>query len=197
MARPSLFDARRIESAAARLASRVGPANLSVASLATELGAPTGSIYHRFESKDELLARVWLGAVERFQADLYQASDDGAAGAGLAWHVVAWCSGHHALAKVLNLYRRDEWLGKRLSSETRARVDRLNKPVGAFLRQQAREVFGSLNDHTLSATKFAIVDLPSAAVRDWLRRDVMTPAWVANATELAAAAVIEEARLCA
>jgi len=32
------------------------------------VGAPTGSIYHRFDSRDVLLAKVWLRAAGAFQS---------------------------------------------------------------------------------------------------------------------------------
>ena len=44
-----------------------GPRSATIALIAARAGAPTGSIYHRFASIDELLARTWLRAVRRTQ----------------------------------------------------------------------------------------------------------------------------------
>ena len=39
----------------------------TMAAVAASLDAPIGSLYHRFNSKEELLARLWLRTAERFQ----------------------------------------------------------------------------------------------------------------------------------
>ncbi|MGI8552143.1 MAG: TetR family transcriptional regulator [Dehalococcoidia bacterium] len=68
MARSAHYDQERILDAALQTASRTGPRAASIAALAAAIGAPTGSIYHRFRSRDLLMAELWLRTVERFQA---------------------------------------------------------------------------------------------------------------------------------
>jgi len=45
-----------------------GPRAVSVAAIAQASGAPTGTLYHRFGSRDGILAAAWLRALERFAA---------------------------------------------------------------------------------------------------------------------------------
>ena len=67
MGRPPKFDSQQILDATALLIAEGGPEQATVASIAKRLGAPSGSIYHRFESRDLLLARLWIRTVHRAQ----------------------------------------------------------------------------------------------------------------------------------
>ena len=68
MPRPAKFDADQLlDTAAGLVVSEGGPAALTMTAVADRLGAPSGSIYHRFRSRDLLAASLWLRAVERFQ----------------------------------------------------------------------------------------------------------------------------------
>jgi AcrR family transcriptional regulator len=53
--------------AARTLAIEHGPAAVTVGSVTQHLGAPIGSFYHRFASRDVLLAELWLTTVLAFQ----------------------------------------------------------------------------------------------------------------------------------
>lgn len=50
-----------------------GPRAVSVAAIAAASGAPVGTLYHRFETRDGILAAAWLRALERFQQPLLEA----------------------------------------------------------------------------------------------------------------------------
>jgi len=60
MARLAKFSLEQIVETTTRLAARDGPAQATMARIASDLQAPTGSIYHRFGSRDVLLGEVWL-----------------------------------------------------------------------------------------------------------------------------------------
>ena len=68
MARPAKFTDDEILDAALRQVT--DGAGATVAGIAAAVGAPTGSIYHRFPSRDVLLARLWLRTVAGFQDGL-------------------------------------------------------------------------------------------------------------------------------
>jgi AcrR family transcriptional regulator len=79
MGRPPLHDRERILDAAESLAVS-GGGGLSMRSLAAVTGASTGSLYHSFGSKADLLARVWLRGARRFlrlQAEAIAAAGQG------------------------------------------------------------------------------------------------------------------------
>ncbi|MFF8264165.1 helix-turn-helix domain-containing protein [Streptomyces virginiae] len=67
MARPPRFDTGQLLDAAVRLAAVGGPASVTMSAVAQAVGAPSGTVYHRFTGRTALLAEVWLCTVERFQ----------------------------------------------------------------------------------------------------------------------------------
>lgn len=68
MPRPRLHDLDDLLDAAERLVTGDDPAGLTLRALAASTGVPMGSIYHAFDSKDDLLARLWLRAAARLGA---------------------------------------------------------------------------------------------------------------------------------
>src|SRR6516162_3655310 len=92
MGRPKFDDADFLDAALTIVADR-GPLGVTVSSVAGSLGAPTGSFYHRFPSRDALLGVLWLRTVREFQVGVAAALD---AGDGLraALHTPAWARQH-------------------------------------------------------------------------------------------------------
>ena len=72
MGRTAQFDREELLLTAASVAAAGRP--LTIQSLAEATGAPVGSIYHRFESREALLAEAWLLAVRHFQTCLLYTS---------------------------------------------------------------------------------------------------------------------------
>jgi len=83
----------------------------TVAQVSALSGAPTGSLYHRFTSREEMLIRLWLRSIERFHARLFEVAagwdDPGEALAGLAGATVAYCREEPAEALAMTLYRHE------------------------------------------------------------------------------------------
>ena len=67
MPRPAKFTEDQILDSALRLVAEGGPGAATIAGIAGLLGAPVGSIYHRFRSRDLLLARFWIRTIKDFQ----------------------------------------------------------------------------------------------------------------------------------
>ena len=65
--------------AAQAIAAAKGPAAVTIASISARLGAPTGSFYHRFASRNVLLGALWLRTVLNFQQGVSAAIDAGSA----------------------------------------------------------------------------------------------------------------------
>src|ERR1700750_70933 len=86
-----------------------GPPAVTVASISERLGAPVGSFYHRFASRDVLLGQLWLRIVLDFQHGITAALD---AGDGLraVLHTPAWVRLHLDEARLLLLYHRDDFV---------------------------------------------------------------------------------------
>jgi AcrR family transcriptional regulator len=68
MGRKPRFTRDQFSTAALSLVSEGGPKAVTVAAIAARTGAPVGSVYHRFPSREHLLAAAWLrlaGSVQR------------------------------------------------------------------------------------------------------------------------------------
>jgi AcrR family transcriptional regulator len=170
MGRPAKFNTEQILDATAQLVAEGGPGLATVAGIAERLGAPTGSIYHRFNSRDLLLARLWIRTVRRSQeggvaaisqADVKKAAIDG------ALHVPRWSRSNLDDACVLLLYRREQ-LAEQWPAELGDELATLNDPLKAAIRSFVRRRFGSVTKANLEMTSFALLDVPYAAVRRYL-----------------------------
>ena len=180
MAPPRKHDTDTILDAARKLALRDGPRAVSVAAIARESGAPVGTLYHRFSSRDDILAAAWLRALQRFHERWLAAAEDEdpvEAGAAMAVSVVAFAREHPDDARLLiSLRRRD------LVDAAQQDVDNLNAPVTDAVRHLAHRIFRDMGDRAVDRVTRAVVDLPYAAVRrapdlpDWLEKDTATSA---------------------
>ena len=181
MAPPRKHDTDTILDAARKLALRDGPRAVSVAAIARESGAPVGTLYHRFSSRDDILAAAWLRALQRFHQRWLAAAEDEdpvEAGAAMAVSVVAFARERPDDARLLiSLRRRD------LVDAAEQDVDNLNAPVTDSVRRLAHRIFRDMGDRAVDRVTRAVVDLPYAAVRrhapdlpDWLEKDTAASA---------------------
>jgi AcrR family transcriptional regulator len=168
--RPAKFNTEQILDAIAQLVAEGGPGVATVAGIAERLGAPTGSIHHRFNSGDLLLARLWIRTVHRSQEGFVAAiSQDDIEKAALdaALYVPRWSRSNLDDACVLVLYRREQ-LAEQWPAELGGELATLNDPLKAAMRSFVRRRFGSVNKANLEVTSFALLDVPYAAVRRYL-----------------------------
>lgn len=174
MPRPRLHTDDAALDAALDLFLEGGPSAVTTAAISSHSGAPTGSLYHRFGSRQDLLVSLWLRTVRRFQSGLLAACAAAAPGvpralAAAGW-VVSFASDHSADARLLLACRREELLGSPSLGDDQARaLATLNEPVTALLRQLSREIFGSVSGRAVEVISLAVMDLPYAAVRRHLR----------------------------
>ena len=170
MGRPAKFDSEQILDTTARIIAEGGPGQATVAAIAQRLGAPSGSIYHRFESRDLLLARLWIRTVRRAQQGFVAAltlPDLDQAALAAALHIPRWSRQHPAEATVLLLYRRED-LADRWPEELGAEVAELNKGMEAAVRGFTRRWFGRITPASLQTVAFALIDVPYGASRRYL-----------------------------
>jgi AcrR family transcriptional regulator len=168
--RPAKFDSEQILDITAQIIADGGPGQATVAAIAQRLGAPSGSIYHRFESRDLLLARLWIRTVrsaqEGFVAALALPHLEQAA-LEAALHIPRWSRQHLPEATVLLLYRRED-LVDRWPEELGPQVAELNKGMEAAVRDFTRRWFGRITPTSLETVAFALVDTPYGASRRYL-----------------------------
>ena len=180
MGRPPKFDVDQILDAAAGLVADGGPPSANVATIASVAGAPTGSIYHRFASRDLLLARLWIRTVERAQVGFLEALDQGAlerAALDAALHIPRWSRRHLTDARILIQYRKEDLAG-RWPEELRSELKDLNRSLELAIRDFTRCRYGRITAGALERTAFALVDVPYAGVRRHLLAGRKPPASV-------------------
>lgn len=186
----SLFEREEFLRVALRLVDEGGPPAVTVGSLARALAAPTGSFYHRFGSRDELLAELWLEQVRAFQAGFFAALDSGD-GLAAALHTPAWARAHPAAARLLLIHHRDDFVKGGWPAGLRANVQAQADDVARRLARYARAQFASTSAAALRRASFVLVDLPTAAVRPHLHRREPVPAVVDELVRTAYVALTE------
>jgi AcrR family transcriptional regulator len=166
LARPRLHSEHAILDAARALVLDGGARAATLNAIAAASGAPKGSIYHRFESLDELLAALWIRAVRRSQAEFTEATkapDAMRAAIGAALSIYDFAAREPADARLLASLRREDLAHAtpRLEGE----LATLNHPLERALVDLTRRLFGKSTPANVEATVTAIVDLPIGAVR--------------------------------
>lgn len=115
MPRPPRYSVDELLDAAAALLADDGPAAVAMSAVARAVGAPSGSVYHRFPTRAALCGELWLRTEERFQRGFVAALGDsgdvvGASEAtgsvqarcvAAARYLVQWCREHPDEAQVL------------------------------------------------------------------------------------------------
>jgi len=193
MGRPAKYTEDQIlDSALAAMAAGGDPGTTTVAAIAAGLGAPIGSIYHRFASRELLLAHLWTRTVREFQHgflaaltddDLDTAADDA------ALHVVRWSREHLPQAQLLVLHRR-EALAARWPEGLGGQLAELNKSVESALKDYARWRYGRAGAAEQQRVVFALVDVPAAAVRRFLLKGLPPPPSVEHLVTAASRCVL-------
>ena len=155
--------------AALALAAEHGPSAVTVAAISATLKAPTGSFYHRFASRDALLAELWFNTVLAFQRGIAEALD---AGDGLraALHTPAWVRGHLDEGRLLLLYHRNDFVHGDWPQALRDGLAEQGRRGEARLKKFARETFGRAGPGEIRRAQFLLSEVPVAAVRQHLLR---------------------------
>lgn len=163
--------------AALALAAERGPPAVTVAAISARLKSPTGSFYHRFASRDALLAQLWFNTVLAFQAGIAAALD---AGDGLraALHTPAWVREHGDEGRLLLLYHRDDFVQGDWPETLRDGLADQARLAEVRLQRFARETFGRAGADEIRRAQFVLSEVPVAAVRQHLLRREAPPAIV-------------------
>lgn len=150
-----------------------GPSALSMSGLAKALGAPSGSVYHRFQSRDRLMASLWLGAVEEFQeVVLSQLGDppDRAQAMMAIQAALDWTRAHTGKAQLLLLYRRRDLISGEWPADIAERAKGLSEELEQAMVRLARAL-----ELELERVVFAVSELFIAAVRGHLVKGQAPP----------------------
>jgi AcrR family transcriptional regulator len=177
MGRNARFSSDQILTAALGLLAERGPEGVTMTAISRQTGAPIGSIYHRFPSRDLILALLWLDIVKSFQDGFLEALARGG-GLAAALYTPRWVRGHFNEGRVLLLFRREELIAGEWPEEVRGRVAALSRELDEGVHAFVKERFGSDTEEALSTAAFALIDVPYAATRRHLDRGQHPPAIV-------------------
>lgn len=197
MPRPQLHPTDAMLDAARDLLLEDGAHSATVEAIASASGAPTGSIYHRFGSRDELIARLWMRAVYRSQASFVaalEANDPKEAALAAAMSIVDFCEEHPADARLLVSFRREDLIRSAPEGPLANELAELNRPVERAVVDLARRLYGTRSRATLDRVLMAVFDLPYGAVRRYLISGARLPAGLKADLTRAVSAVLETPR---
>jgi AcrR family transcriptional regulator len=172
-----------------------GSRSATMEAIADASGAPTGSIYHRFGSRDELIARLWLRAVYRSQASFVAAlerDDPREAALAAAMSIIDFCEEHPADAQLLVAFRREDLVKTIPDGPLAEELAVLNRPVERAVVGLARRLYGRPTRAALDRTLLAVFDLPYGAARRYLISGAPLPKALRADLSRAIAAVIDE-----
>jgi AcrR family transcriptional regulator len=199
MAPPRKHSTDAILDAARAIVLEEGPRAASVAAISHASGAPVGTLYHRFGSRDGVLAAAWIRALGRFQAGALAAGaahpdDPLEAAVGMAGAALAFAAAHPDDARLLLAVRQRDLLDG-ASDELRDRLDAMNAPLEAAVARIARALYGRADARAVDRVTRAIADVPTAAVRRHMRADGRRlPGWLAADVADAARALLAGGR---
>jgi AcrR family transcriptional regulator len=167
LGRPALHDTQTLLDVALTIAADRGPASVTIASVSAAGGAPSGSLYHRFDDRAALLGQLWLRTTGEFQNGFLEALGSAPEVNGCvaaATYIIAWCRDHPAEARVL-LRGPDDFAAADWPPATRRRAAAERRTLTKALQERATQ----LGEPTLDRLLLATIDLPLAVVRRHLQ----------------------------
>ena len=157
---------------AIHIAAQCGIGAVSMASIASKAGAPIGSLYHRFDSRNTVLARAWL----KVRAD-FRSAVCGHWEQGDTWPaveaLVEWCRNKPVYARFMLESDEAPDFGE-LPAALRAEIESDQAALdAAFMRcVQALPPHVDEAGHVL---RFLLIGAPVAIVKPFLSQDLPVP----------------------
>ena len=183
----------QILDATATLVAGGGPGAATIGAIGAVLDAPSGSIYHRFPSRDVLLGRLWLSKAAFFQGRFVAAlrdPDPWNAGREAALSLPRSVRADFAGARIMLLHRRDDFLSASWPADMSDEAVRLRQQVDEAINDITRRLFGRVAPKTLRLTTFAILDVPFAAVHRHVANGTTPPGYVDGLIDQAYSALV-------
>jgi AcrR family transcriptional regulator len=150
--------------AAGRLLLERGVKATTIAAVAQASGAPKGSIYYRFASRDDIFARLWLRAVQRFQEALLEVPEQQDALEQVVLGALAvydFCDERRYDARLLMSYRYQDLLRGSQSAALEDQLAQLNRRLGGAERRIAARLYGRATREARRRVATAVFDIPT------------------------------------
>jgi len=181
MPRLAKFHDAQFLDAARRVVSRLGPSGATISAIAQAIGAPTGSLYHRFPSRDFLLGEVWLQAAEAFQSGYcaeLRGPDAHDAGLAAIRYFVERVRANLPEARTLLLYRREDFIDRGWPKAMERRAAQLAEQSRHELRAFTRRLTGRSDQQAIRMLAYALLEAPLAAVRRHIEANEVPPPYI-------------------
>jgi len=195
MSRLAVHRADSILDATRTLVLEKGVRSTTVDAIAGRSGAPVGSLYHRFGSRDRLLVEMWIRAVRRSQAAFLTAiehADPEQAAVNAALSIVQFARTHKDDTRLLLSLRREDLIRSSPSPQLVCELGELNHPLEAVVTGLARRLFGKANARTVEQTVFAVIDVPLGPIRRHLIAGHDLPRILSELVEAAVRGVVRQ-----
>lgn len=174
MGRKPRFDKKQFLDAAIEILADGGPGAVTMNAVADRVGGPIGSLYHRFPSRDHLMAELWITTVEAFQRGfLERLSADDVKGAAL--YTPQWVRKRYSEARALLLHRREDLLTGDWPDDMQKRSAVLGRELDDGMRSFLTRRFGRADDEQDTRVRFALIDVPFASVKPYLDAGRVVP----------------------
>ena len=192
MGRKAYFKNEEFIDSAIQIIAEDGLGALTIAGLSTRVTAPIGSVYHRFPSRDALLAELWLTVIESFQNEWLKILQINGLQATL--YSLQWVRSHPHKARIMLLYRIDDLISGEWPKDLQKRALSLSRELHEGIASFAKKQFGSATKEYIDRTLFAIHDAPMGILRRYLQENKIPPESVADLIRETYEAVIEKAK---
>jgi AcrR family transcriptional regulator len=161
-----------IEAAIGIIAER-GLGGLTISALSERIKAPVGSVYHRFPSRDAILAELWLTIVESFQKEFLKILKTD--GLQAALYGLRWVREHPNEGRILLLYRREDIASGKWPIDLQKRAQNLTKEMNEAIHLFTQQQFGRVTGETINRTLYILRDAPGGIIRRYLEYNKIPP----------------------
>lgn len=172
MAAPTKFTRDAILDAAAEQIATAGFSGASVAAIARSIGAPSGSIYHRFASKEHLIGALWVRTASRYGDSLGDAVEEATPDdlpRRIVDHTFDWVASHPTETSLLMRFRTEDFAPGDWPEDVIAEITAVNERLANRLLSTAIRIEVDPIDMLLGA-----IDIPAASARRALLLDDTT-----------------------
>jgi AcrR family transcriptional regulator len=162
MAAATKFTESAILDAAEQVIACSGVDGASIAAIARACGAPNGSIYHRFPSRQHLIGALWVRIADAYRSTLTGAihAPDTDLAETVVTHTFRWVAENPARAELLMRFRTEDFTPGDWPADVIEQIAGTNAALATELLLLAQR----LNLNPLDVT-MAIIDIPAAAAR--------------------------------
>ena len=176
MGRKARFTKDDFVATALELLAAKGLGGVTMAAIAEKAGGPIGSVYHRFSSREVLLAELWMTLIESFQSGFLEQLGGGDIEQA-ALYTLKWVRKSPTQARVFLLYRREQLIAGDWPGDLRDRAEALGRELADGLNAFTRRLFGKTNKKNVDRVAFCLIQVPMSAVRSHLERGTPIPGY--------------------